>query len=105
MSDERLALLSGLYPLADDDPRWRHGPREVVEAALAGGATVVQLRLKHSADRDALELARWAVARARAHGAALFRLNRLKTEDSLEDELLLFGGNDKTILVSLLEAC
>ena len=56
--------VSGIYPLADDDPRWRHGPRAVVEAALAGGARLVQLRLKHTRDGDALALARWAATRA-----------------------------------------
>ena len=94
MSDERLALLSGLYPLADDDPRWRHGPREVVEAALAGGATVVQLRLKHSADRDALELARWAVARARAHGALLLVNDRFDLADLAGADGVHLGGDD-----------
>jgi len=73
--------LRGIYPLADDDPRWPHGPRAVVDAALAGGASVVQLRLKRTGDREALELARWAAERCRARGALLFVNDRFDLAD------------------------
>jgi thiamine-phosphate pyrophosphorylase len=76
----------GIYVLADDDPRWKHGVRAQLEGALAGGATVVQLRLKHTADGAALELARWAAARARAAGALLFVNDRF--------DLALLAGAD-----------
>jgi thiamine-phosphate pyrophosphorylase len=67
-----LERLHGVYVLCDDDPRWKHGVRAQLEGALAGGASVVQLRLKHTADGAALELARWALARTRSAGALLF---------------------------------
>ena len=67
-----LEKVRGIYPLADDSASWRHGPRAVVLGALAGGASIVQLRLKLTDDREALELARWAAARAREAGALLF---------------------------------
>lgn len=73
--------LTGIYPLADDDPRWRVRPRELVAAALAGGARVVQLRLKHTEDAAALELARWASARARDAGAMLIVNDRYDLAD------------------------
>jgi thiamine-phosphate pyrophosphorylase len=76
-----LDALRGIYPLADDDPRWRNGPRAVVDAALEGGASVVQLRLKRTRDRDALELARWAAERCRARGALLFVNDRFDLAD------------------------
>jgi thiamine-phosphate pyrophosphorylase len=66
-----LEHVRGIYVLADDDPRWKHGVRAQLEGALAGGASAVQLRLKHTADGAALELARWAAARAREAGALL----------------------------------
>ncbi len=75
------ALLAGIYPIADDDPRWRHGPRRVVEAALAGGARVLQLRLKHTDDGPALELLQWALERARAAGALLVVNDRYDLAD------------------------
>ena len=76
-----LAALAGIYPLADDDPRWRVRPRELVCAALEGGATVIQLRLKHSSDAEALELACFASERARETGALLIVNDRYDLAD------------------------
>ena len=81
MKDAALTRLRGIYPLADDDPRWRHGPRSIVEAALLAGATALQLRLKHTRDRDALALVRWAVERARRAGALLIVNDRFDLAD------------------------
>lgn len=50
---------TGLHVLADDDPRWRWSPLEQAHAACEGGAAVVQLRVKHATDREAL---RWGEA-------------------------------------------
>ena len=36
----RVERVSGIYPLADDDPRWRLAPLELLRAALSGGAGV-----------------------------------------------------------------
>lgn len=69
--DRAIARLSGIYPLADDDPRWHNGPRAVVEAALAARASVVQIRLKRTAGRDALELVLWAAEQTRRAQALL----------------------------------
>jgi thiamine-phosphate pyrophosphorylase len=88
------ARLAGLYPLADDDPRWRNGPRELVLATLAGGATVVQLRLKRTPDREALELARWAVERARAAGALLVVNDRFDLADLAGADGVHLGQED-----------
>lgn len=44
----------GLHVLADDDPRWRIDPTEQARSACAGGASVVQLRAKHSTDEQIL---------------------------------------------------
>jgi thiamine-phosphate diphosphorylase len=52
-------VVSGLYALADDDPRWGRDPVEQARAALAGGAAAVQLRAKRASDRQALA---WAAA-------------------------------------------
>ena len=71
MSRPAATRIQGIYPLADDDPRWRHGPRPLLQATLRGGARVVQLRLKHTPDREALELIRWAAEQTRSAGALL----------------------------------
>jgi thiamine-phosphate pyrophosphorylase len=81
-----LECLRGVYVLADDDPRWRNDVRAQLAGALAGGATVIQLRLKHCADGAALVLAREAVQRTRAAGALLFVNDRF--------DLALLAGAD-----------
>ena len=92
MSDD--PRLHGLYPLADDDPRWRHGARAVVRAALEGGVTVLQLRLKHTPDGEALELARWAVSRAREAGALLIVNDRFDLADLAGADGVHLGQDD-----------
>jgi thiamine-phosphate pyrophosphorylase len=76
-----LERVRGVYPLADDNPRWRHGPLVLLEAALRAGATVIQLRLKRSTDAEALELASHAAARARESGALLVVNDRFDIAD------------------------
>jgi len=68
--------IGGFYFLADDDPRWRRDPVSQAEAALAGGARMVQLRAKRATDAQAL---RWAEAireLCRARGALFFLNDR-----------------------------
>lgn len=67
----------GLHVIADDDPARRHGPEAVALAACRGGARVVQLRAKHSGDREALRLAREIRACTRAHGVAFIVNDRI----------------------------
>jgi len=81
-----LERVRGVYVLADDDPRWRNDVRAQVAGAIAGGATALQLRLKHSADAAALALAREAVKGTRAVGALLFMNDRF--------DLALLAGAD-----------
>ena len=42
----------GLHVLADDDPRWPIGPVAQARHACEGGASVVQLRVKHATDHE-----------------------------------------------------
>jgi thiamine-phosphate diphosphorylase len=81
LSDPRLARLAGVYPLADDDPRWKRTPRELIELTLAAGPSVLQLRLKHTSDAEALELARWAAEACRAVGALFIVNDRIDLAD------------------------
>ncbi len=48
------SAIAGLYVLVDDDPRWPRDPVAQARAALDGGATLLQLRVKHSGDEDTL---------------------------------------------------
>jgi thiamine-phosphate pyrophosphorylase len=64
--------LRGLCVLADDDPRWKHGPIDQARAACAGGASVIQLRAKHATDRQALAWATDIRAFTRDAGCLFF---------------------------------
>ncbi len=94
MTDDRLARLDGIYPLADDDPRWRQRPRAVVEGALAGDASVVQLRLKQTDDGEALALTRWASELAHERGALLIVNDRFDLADLAGADGVHLGQDD-----------
>ncbi len=64
----------GLHVLADDDPRWESDPVEQARAACDGGASVVQLRVKHATDRVALDWAR-AIRTLTRHAGTRFVVN------------------------------
>lgn len=81
-----LERVQGVYALVDDDPRWRNDPRAQLAGALAGGATVLQLRLKQLGDGPSLAFAREALVRTRAAGALLFVNDRF--------DLALLAGAD-----------
>ena len=76
MDEASLADRLRLYLVADPDAST--GPIEdVVEAALRGGVTAVQLRAKRLTDRQATELAKRLAVRCRAHGALFIVNDRL----------------------------
>lgn len=90
----RLDRVSGIYPLADDDPRWRIAPLELLGAALRGGASVVQLRLKQTRDGEALVLARLARALTREAGALLIVNDRYDLADLAGADGVHLGQDD-----------
>lgn len=86
MKREGLERLRGIYPIVDDDPRWRHPVRAQLGATLRGGGRVIQLRLKRTRDRDALELVRESARLAHGAGALLIVNDRF--------DLAELGGAD-----------
>ena len=94
MSPDTAAKLAGIYPLADDDPRWRNDVRSVVEAVLAAGASCLQLRLKRTPDHEALGLCRWAVDQAHKSGALLIVNDRLDLADLARADGVHLGQHD-----------
>ena len=59
----------GLHVLVDDDPRWRCDPVAQARNACTAGVPVIQLRVKHATDQQALEWARKIRALTRSSGA------------------------------------
>lgn len=68
MAHPLAARLSGLYAIADSGVRPELEVVEKVRALCAGGARVVQLRLKREGAREALAIARASVALCRERG-------------------------------------
>ncbi len=78
--------LSVYLVVGRDDCR-RHGLEAVIDAALAGGATLVQLREKHLPPADYLELARALLPRLEAAGVPLVVNDRV-------EEALALGADE-----------
>ena len=92
---ERLrARISGLYAIADDDPARGRSPLAVVDAALAAGVAVIQLRLKHAPDREALALAQAALRRTSGAGALLILNDRFDLADLAGADGVHLGQGD-----------
>ncbi len=81
MSTPTIECVRGVYPLADDDPGWSHSPRSLVRAALSAGASIVQVRLKHTGDGEALQMLEWAARSAREREALLIVNDRYDLAD------------------------
>lgn len=93
MSTARAAL-SGLHVIADDDPRWPWSPTEQARAACAGGASVVQLRMKHGTDREAIELGGVLRALTREAEVLLFVNDRFDLALACEADGVHLGQGD-----------
>lgn len=94
MSSRPIERVRGAYPLADDDPRWRHGPEAILDASLRAGVSCIQLRLKHASDRAALELACRAASRTREAGALLIVNDRFDLADLAGADGVHLGADD-----------
>lgn len=83
-----------LYLVTDPDPAGGRPLLQVVAAALAGGATAVQLRDKKAAPRDLLELGREMRRIAHQHGAPLLVNDRADLAMALEADGVHVGPED-----------
>lgn len=88
------ARFDGVFVLADDDPRWKHGPVEQARAACAGGARVVQLRAKHAGDRETLRWAEEIRALTREAGVGFFVNDRFDLALAADADGVHLGQDD-----------
>ena len=84
----------GLHVLVDDDPRWGRDPVEQARAACAGGAQVVQLRVKHAVDARALEWGRAIAALTRNAGARFVFNDRFDLALACDADAVHLGQTD-----------
>ncbi len=91
---ERSNKFAGLHVLADDDPRWRWSPLEQALAACDGGAAVVQLRIKHAPDREALRFGEAIRETTRRAGLCFVMNDRFDLALLLEADAVHVGQED-----------
>jgi thiamine-phosphate pyrophosphorylase len=72
LGGRKALTFGGLHVLVDDDSRWPRDPVEQGRAALAGGAHVIQLRAKHTPDREVLIWSEELRRLTRSAGALFF---------------------------------
>ena len=80
--------------LADDDPRWKHDPVAQARAACEGGASVVQLRAKHTTDREVLDWGRAIRAITRSRGVLFFMNDRFDLALACDADGVHLGQTD-----------
>lgn len=94
MAHPLVPRLRGLYGIADSGFRPELPVLEKVRGLLAGGAQVVQLRLKREGGREALALAREAVPLCRAAGALCIINDRTDVALLAEADGVHLGADD-----------
>ena len=94
MSMPRLQPFRGLYVITDVVLKPGRGHLEIVQAALAGGARVIQLRDKEAADADLLEEARAIRQVTRAAGALFLVNDRFELARAVDADGVHLGQGD-----------
>jgi thiamine-phosphate diphosphorylase len=91
---ERISRLRGIYVLTDPDLRPDRTAEEVVRAALAGGASVIQLRDKHLPTLPLIETGRRLARLTRAENALLLVNDRIDVAMAIEADGVHLGPDD-----------
>ncbi|MCW3061500.1 MAG: phosphomethylpyrimidine kinase [Capsulimonas sp.] len=94
---ERLKKIGGVYVLTDSDLRPNRSPQEIVAAALQGGSRVVQLRDKHRAMPELIELARELRRMAHATNALLIVNDRVDVALASDADGVHLGPDDMSV--------
>ena len=93
-SPSRRERFAGLHVLCDDDPRWPIPLLEQARAACRGGASVLQLRAKHTPDRVLLEWACELRQWTREVGASLVVNDRFDCALACDADAVHLGQSD-----------
>ncbi len=86
-----------LYFITDEDNPLGRSPQEQAAAALRGGATVVQLRCKHTATRLMLEQGRAIQEHCRERGASFVVNDRVDVAWALRSDAVHLGWEDMPV--------
>jgi thiamine-phosphate pyrophosphorylase len=94
MTAKERSLPPGLYAICDDGVRPDLPLVRKSELLLEGGVRVIQLRMKHAADADALAAARQVASLCRAAGAKCILNDRVDLALMAEADGVHLGGDD-----------
>lgn len=89
-----MGRLSGLYVITDEELRPGRTHIEIAEAALAGGAKIIQIRDKHASDRKFYETALRMREMTERAGALLFVNDRVDVAASVGADGVNIGRTD-----------
>jgi thiamine-phosphate diphosphorylase len=87
-------VLPPLYAILDPEQTQGRAATDTLRQLLAGGAAIVQLRVKTMAPRDFLELARFARAETRVHGCKLIINDRVDVALACDADGVHLGQDD-----------
>ena len=90
----------GTYLVTDDDRSGSHSTVDVVEAAIAGGVDIVQLREKGRSARDRYELGPELRAVTREAGVPLIVNDRVDLARAVEADGVHLGDDDVPVAVA-----
>jgi thiamine-phosphate diphosphorylase len=92
-------VLPPLYAILDPEQTQGRAAEDTLRQLLAGGAAIVQLRVKTMAPRDFLELARFARAETRVHGCKLIINDRVDVALACDADGVHLGQDDLPLAV------
>jgi thiamine-phosphate pyrophosphorylase len=87
-------VLPPLYAILDPEQTQGRAPEDTLRQLLAGGAAIVQLRVKTMAPRNFLELARFARAETHAYGCKLIINDRVDVALACDADGVHLGQDD-----------
>ena len=87
-------VLPPLYAILDPEQTQGRAAADALRHLLAGGAAIVQLRVKTMTPRDFLELARFARAETRVHGCKLIINDRVDVALACDADGVHLGQDD-----------
>ena len=87
-------VLPPLYAILDPEQTQGRAAGDALRQLLAGGAAIVQLRVKTMTPRDFLELARFARAETRVHGCKLIINDRVDVALACDADGVHLGQDD-----------
>ena len=87
-------VLPPLYAILDPEQTQGRAAEDVLRELLAGGAAILQLRVKTMTPRDFLELARFARAETRVHGCKLIINDRVDVALACDADGVHLGQDD-----------